>query len=155
MELLPMTRLTEGPEWVYEVKLDGYRAQVIQTASGVRLLSRRGKDLSRQFRAAHAALNGAMPAGSVIDGELAALDPQGRPNFNLIQNVGSKGAPVVFFAFDVLTLAGRGVRMLPLRERQQLLRDVLRTSDLVQLSESFSVPAERMIAMVREHDWRV
>lgn len=57
----------------------------------------------------------------------------------------------MFFAFDILMVAGRDVRMLPLIDRQQLLRDSLRTSDLVQVSESFSIPAEQMIAIVREH----
>lgn len=80
-----------------------------------------------------------------------ALDPQGRPNFGLLQNAGTNGAPVVFFAFDILSLAGRSVRLLPLAQRQQLLRDALHTSELVQLSESFTISAERMIAMVREH----
>lgn len=56
----------------------------------------------------------------------------------------------MFFAFDILALAGRNVRSLPLIERQQLLRDAVRTSDLVQISESFTISAERMLSVVRE-----
>ena len=150
MELLSVTRLPEGPEWSYEVKLDGYRAQAIHGAR-LRLLSRRGKDFTSQFAETYRALASAVPAGSIIDGELVALDAQGRPDFQSIQNSRSSGASVVFFAFDILMLAGRDVRMLPLLDRRQLLRDALRTSDLVQVSESFSIPAAQMIALAREH----
>jgi ATP-dependent DNA ligase len=99
MELLAVTRLPEGPDWSYEVKLDGYRAQAIQGAR-LRLLSRRGKDFSSQFRETYRALATAVPTGSIIDGELVALDNQGVPSFQLIQNSARSGAPVVLFAFD-------------------------------------------------------
>ena len=150
MELLSVTRLPEGPDWSYEVKLDGYRAQAIH-GSRLRLLSRRGKDFSAQFRETYRALVSAVPLGSVIDGELVALDPQGRPSFQLIQNSATSGAPVVFFAFDILALAGRDVGMLSLSQRQQLLRDSVRTSDLFQVSETFRIPAAQMIALAKEH----
>lgn len=150
MELLAVNRLPEGPDWSYEVKLDGYRAQAIHSAR-MRLLSRRGKDFSKQFAMTYRALTSALPAESIVDGELVALDVEGRPSFELIQNSASSGAPVVFFAFDILILAGRDVRSLPLHERQQLLRGSLQTSDLVQLSESFSVPAAQMIALAQEN----
>jgi ATP-dependent DNA ligase len=109
MELLAVTRLPEGPEWTFEVKLNGYRAQVIHGAR-LRLLSRRGKDFSSQFRETHRALASAIPAGSTVDGELVALDAQGRPDCQSIQNSKTSGASVVFFAFDILIVAGREVR---------------------------------------------
>lgn len=150
MECLSSSRLPEGAEWAYEVKLDGYRAQAINNIR-VRLLSRRGKDFSTQFPETYRALASALPPDSAIDGELVALDAQGRPDFNLIQNSATSRAPVVFFAFDILTLAGRDVCTLPLIERQQLLRDALRTSDLVQVCESFRIPAAQMIDLVERH----
>lgn len=104
----------------YEVKLDGYRAQVIQTER-LRLLSRRGTDLSRQFSETCNALRSAFPANTIVDGELVALDSQGHPNFQLLQNRGTSGAPAVFFAFDILVLGGRDVRSLPLSQRRKLL----------------------------------
>ena len=76
MESLAVTRLPEDPDWTYEVKLDGYRAQVIQ-AERLRLLSRRGKDLSGQFSETYPALRSSLPAGTVVDRELVALEPQG------------------------------------------------------------------------------
>src|SRR5215469_404269 len=112
MELLAVTRLPEGPEWVYEVKLDGYRTQAIR-GDRLRLLSRRGKDFSAQFRLTYEELASAIPTNSIIDGELVALDAEGRPSFQALQNSATSKAPVVFFAFDILLLAGRDVRTLP------------------------------------------
>src|ERR1700761_2111327 len=150
MKLLAVTRLPEGSDWCYEVKLDGYRAQAIRGVR-FRLLSRRGNDFSAQFRETARALASAVPAGSVIDGELAAIDDQGRPDFQLIQNSKTSGASVIFFGFDLLMLGGRDVRTFALSQRQLLLRDSLRTSDLVQVSEVFHVPSSRMIALAEEH----
>jgi bifunctional non-homologous end joining protein LigD len=150
MELLAVTRLPEGDDWSYEVKLDGYRAQAVHGAR-FRLLSRRGKDFSSQFQETNRALSSAVPSGTVVDGELVAIDAHGRPQFQLLQNSKTSGASVVFFGFDILMLAGRDVRTLPLSERQRLLRDSLHTSDLVQVSETFQIPVKRMIALVQEH----
>ena len=150
MECLAASRLPEGPEWAYEVKLDGYRAQVI-TGARMRLLSRRGKDFSAQFPETYRALGSAIPPGSIVDGELVALDAQGRPDFNAIQNSRTSEQPVVFFAFDILMVDGQDVRRLPLSERQQLLRDALRTSDFIQVCESFRISASQMITLVKEH----
>ncbi len=62
-----------------------------------------------------------MPDDTVIDGEVVALDPEGRPSFNLLQNYGSAGAPLHFFIFDVLVLNGKDVMDEPLTKRRQLL----------------------------------
>ena len=92
MECLHTDRLPEGPDWIYEVKLDGYRAQALFTVQATCLLSRNGKDLGRRFPGVIAALAPSLPAGSVADGELVALDAAGRPSFSLIQNSASSGA---------------------------------------------------------------
>jgi ATP-dependent DNA ligase len=62
-----------------------------------------------------------LPDETVIDGEVVALDEQGRPSFNLLQNYGSAAAPVVYFAFDVMVLGGRNVMREPLSVRRDLL----------------------------------
>ena len=103
------------------MKLDGYSAQAIH-GTRLRLLSRRGKDFGSQFTETYRALASAIPVESIVDGELVALDAQGGPDFQALQNSKTSGALVVFFVFDLLTFAGRDVRMLPLIERQKLLR---------------------------------
>jgi len=85
MDCAPVTKLLDGPEWVYEIKLDGYRAIAVKTDGGVSLFSRRHKSFNRQYPHLIEAL-AELPEGTVVDGETAALDESGRPNFNLLQN---------------------------------------------------------------------
>lgn len=147
-----MQATPEGPEWTYEVKLDGYRAQAIRDGRTVRLLSRNGKDLGPRFPAVMAALAHALPNRAVVDGEIVTLDPDGKPSFSLIQNPATSGAPIVFYAFDILSLNGENLTLRPLSERRGLLQSrIVVASEVVQLSESFQIPAEQMLALVREH----
>ena len=139
------------PRVDYEVKLDGYRAQAICDGTIVRLLSRNGLSLADRFPTVALALSHALPNGSVVDGELVALGPDGRPSFSLIQNSADSGATFVFFAFDLIRLDDEDLTLKPLSERRDLLRRWLMTNDAVQLSESFQVSAEQMLASVREH----
>ena len=150
MECLLVSNLPEGPEWTYEIKLDGYRAQALNDGEQTRLLSRNGKDLGQRFPALVPELAKAVPHGSIVDGELVALDPSGKPSFSLIQNSAS-GATFVFFAFDLLRLEGADLTHKPLSERRALLRTSLRPTDTVQLSESFNIPAKQMLELVRSH----
>jgi ATP-dependent DNA ligase len=85
MECLPVTNVPEDPQWTYEIKLDGFRLEAVKTKGKVTLLSRRGNDLTKRFNDIAEALHD-LPDETVIDGELVALDEQGRPSFNLQQN---------------------------------------------------------------------
>src|SRR5215469_1849281 len=116
MECLPVGKIPEGDAWVYELKLDGYRAQAIRDGTGVRLLSRKGKDLTRTYPLVSRDLLDAIKVDTALDGELVAFDDEGKPSFNALQNAAS-GTHVVFFAFDVLVSKGRDVKALPFRER--------------------------------------
>jgi bifunctional non-homologous end joining protein LigD len=66
-------------------------------------------------------LLGKLQDETVIDGEVIALDEDGRPSFNILQNYGSSKAPVLYFVFDVMVLAGRDVMREPLEMRRELL----------------------------------
>ena len=151
MECLLVSSLPEGPEWTYEIKLDGYRAQALCDNDQTRLLSRNGKDLGQRFPALLPELAKVVSPGSVLDGELVALDPSGRPSFSLIQNSATSGATFVFFAFDLLRFDGADLTQRPFSERRALLRASLRPTDTVQLSESFNIPAAQMLELVRSH----
>jgi bifunctional non-homologous end joining protein LigD len=98
MLLLRTERLPEGPEWQYELKLDGYRALAIKSGGRVHLRSRNDNDLNTRYPAIVKAL-APMPDDTVLDGEVVALDENGRPSFNLLQNYGSAGAPSAFLHF--------------------------------------------------------
>lgn len=121
----PLRRFPEpfdDPDWLYELKYDGFRALAYVRAGGVELRSRTDH-VYRQF----APLNSAMAeelAGLevVLDGEIACLDEQGRTQFNALMY---RRASPCFVAFDVLWSAGRDLRELPLWKRRQVLRAVV------------------------------
>jgi len=79
------------------------------TAAGVRLLSRRGKYLTKKYPLVSRDLLGAINVGTALDGELVAFDDEGQLSFNALQNAAS-GTHVVFFAFDVLVSEGKDVK---------------------------------------------
>jgi len=120
MLLLRSEKLPEGPEWRLELKLDGYRALAIKSAGKVQLRSRNDNDFNGRYPGIVKAL-AAMPDETVIDGEVVALDAEGKPDFNTLQNFGSAGAPLHYFIFDVLILKGKNVMDEPLVKRLELL----------------------------------
>jgi DNA ligase D-like protein (predicted ligase) len=122
MLLLRKTSLPEGPEWLYEIKLDGYRAIAIKTAGKIQLRSRNDNDFTNRYASISEALT-ALPDETVIDGEVVALDEDGRPSFNLLQNYGSDRAELVYYVFDIMMLAGRDLVRERLDVRRQLLEE--------------------------------
>jgi bifunctional non-homologous end joining protein LigD len=120
MLLLRTEELPDSDEWCYEIKFDGYRALAIKTAGKVHLRSRNNNDFNARYPEIVNALS-PMPNDTVIDGEVVALDTDGKPSFNLLQNYGSAGAPLHFFIFDLLVLKGKNVMAEPLTKRRELL----------------------------------
>ena len=114
----------DGPAWLHEIKLDGYRILCRIEGGAARLLSRNGHDWTKRFLAISEALT-ALPAESaILDGEAVVFDGQGRSSFQALQNALARGsaARVDLVLFDVLFLDGYDVRPAPLLERKQLLR---------------------------------
>jgi DNA ligase D-like protein (predicted ligase) len=122
MLLLRTEKLPDGPEWLYELKYDGYRAIAFKTAGKVFLRSRNDNDFTARYPTISAAL-AKLPNDTVVDGEVVALDEAGHPSFNVLQNHGSSGAPLLFYIFDLLILAGKDVRGETLEKRQALLQE--------------------------------
>jgi len=102
------------------IKLDGYRALALKTRGEVKLRSRNDNDFSLRYPAIAKAL-AALPDETVIDGEIVALDEGGRPSFNILQNYVSSKAPILYYVFDVLILAGRNVMGEALAKRREFL----------------------------------
>jgi DNA ligase D-like protein (predicted ligase) len=114
----------DAARWEYQLKFDGYRAIAFKTGGRVHLRSRNDNDFGARYPTILKAL-GDLPNETVIDGEVVALDADGRPSFNALQNHGSS-SPLIYYVFDVMVLAGRDVKAEPLDTRRALLeRDVL------------------------------
>ena len=120
MLLLRTDSLPDSDRWLYELKLDGYRAIAFKRDGVVHLRSRNDNDFSGRYPAVVKAL-AKMPDNTVIDGEVVAFGPDGRPSFNALQNYGSAAGPVVYYVFDVMVLGGREVMREPLERRRELL----------------------------------
>src|SRR6266480_3835744 len=128
MECLAVSKLPEGPNFVWEVKLDGYRALAVKSGTGVTLFSRRRKSLNRQFPYIVEALAD-LPAGTVVDGEVVAIDESGRPDFNLLQNFRAEASRIQYHVFDLLCWKDRDLTSLPLVERRGLLKSLVVVRD--------------------------
>src|ERR1700724_2231249 len=109
MLFLAVEKLPEGPAWQYEVKLDGYRAIGVRTEAGAELWSRNKKDFSRRFTNVARALE-ALPIETVLDGEIVAVNGDGQPSFNSLQNFRGVAAAILFYAFDAPLIAGADLR---------------------------------------------
>jgi ATP-dependent DNA ligase len=152
MLLQRVQSLPEGLQWSYEVKLDGYRAMAVKSNGKVLLRSRHNKDFNAKYPAIVAALR-TLPDETVVDGEVVALDPSGRPSFNLLQNAGSSRLVLVYYVFDVLILAGRNVMGEPLSKRRDLLRQEIlpNASEPIRESAPLDAPLPDVIKAVKAH----
>ena len=114
-EMLP----DDEQRWEYQLKFDGYRAIAFKTGGILHLRSRNDNDFTRRYPAIVRGL-ATLPDETVIDGELVALDEDGRPSFNALQNSDPR-TPVRYYIFDVMVLAGRDVTRETLDTRRALL----------------------------------
>jgi DNA ligase D-like protein (predicted ligase) len=102
------------------LKFDGYRALAVKSRGKVHLRSRNGNDFCARYPNIAKALT-SLPDETTVDGEVVALDPEGRPSFNALQNYGSAAAPLHFYIFDLLHLGGKSLMDQPLTQRRDLL----------------------------------
>jgi bifunctional non-homologous end joining protein LigD len=127
-----------GDDWVFEVKWDGYRAIADVHGGEATLTSRQGNDLTKRFEPVAKAIERAIKTPDcVLDGEVCALDEDGRATFSAMQQ-GKAGTRYVFVAFDVLEVEGETLIDRPLTERQDRLATLIdRRNRTVQVSEAF------------------
>src|SRR2546425_803749 len=126
MPLLKRAAPFDDPNWIFELKYDGYRSLAIIENGRAQLLSRNGHPFA-SFSALAESISDSLPnVRAVIDGEICSLDRRGRPQFkNLMFH---RGNPPCFFAFDLLTCEGKDLRTERLLDRKQELRRLLARS---------------------------
>lgn len=141
-----VARAPEGPGWLHEIKLDGYRMQAVVQGGRARLLTRNAHDWTARFPETAAAL-GRLP-DCVLDGELVAPDEAGNPDFGVLQAAMEQRSTerLVFYAFDALAIGGEDLRELPLAERKARLGTLLRRPPPgVALVEAFAAAGEAIL----------
>jgi len=123
-------RLVDSPptagDWSYELKFDGIRACAIKDGKKVSLIPRNGNDLRARFPEVADAVKDMPVDECVIDGEVVALDDEGRSSFQLLQGLEMEGrnSPIRFYVFDLMQLNGRNLTGLPLTARKEVLAQV-------------------------------
>lgn len=135
--IVPMTAQSapepfDSPDWVFEIKWDGYRAVADLRDGGVQLYSRNGLDFSQKFKKVLNALK-LQEQEMVLDGEVVVYDDKGKPNFQWLQKVAEIPNPVmVYQVFDLLWLNGHSTEALSLLQRKELLKTALITNEVIQ-----------------------
>jgi ATP-dependent DNA ligase len=117
----------DGPDWLHEIKYDGYRMHARLDRGAVRLLTRTGLDWTHKYPAIAAAVSSLGARQAYLDGELCGVGPDGVTSFSMIQTASDSGnaSALVFFLFDLLYLDGEDVSARPLIERKARLAALL------------------------------
>ncbi len=150
MQCKPVTALPTTEGWSFELKFDGYRCIAVKEGSQVTLFSRQEKVLNARFAGVVAALT-EIAGDWVLDGELVALDEEGRPAFQLLQNNLSNDQPVHLYAFDLLHRDGEDLLGLPIDERRARLSDLLGSAlDPVRLAPLLQGAPDQIVEAVQK-----
>ena len=149
-------KLVEHPpttgDWIYELKFDGIRALAIKDGRAVQLVSRNEKKLNDRFPEIARAAAGFGANECVVDGEVVAMDEEGRSSFQLLQRaeLDGKDAPLAFYVFDILQLNGRSLIGLPLTQRKEvLMRLVPPSGDIIWFSGALGTEAETLLPEIK------
>jgi len=149
MLAIPTAKAFDNPDWLFEIKWDGYRAGAFIEDGRVRLVSRSQNDLTAQFSELGTLPQFVKAERAILDGEIVALDEEGRPSFSLMQQRTGfqpgkrrlprrEGVPVVYYAFDLLYLDGLDLRRVALEQRKQLLQDRILAGGVIQFSDHYA-----------------
>ncbi len=152
--------LDRDTDWAFEMKWDGIRAIAHVDASGVRIVTRNGNDVTEAYHEL-AALGDAVRGEAVLDGEIVALDARGRPSFARLQNRmnltkrpdierAARDYPVRLFVFDVLELNGASTVRMRYDERRRALEEAVRPNAVVQVPPAFEGDLESALRSSRE-----
>jgi bifunctional non-homologous end joining protein LigD len=150
----------DGAEWLFEIKWDGYRAVAFIEDGKLRLVSRNQNELTERFPELKDLPKFIQAKSAILDGEVVALDEQGRASFSLMQQrtgfrpggrrVANKAdVPVLYYAFDLLYLDGYDLRRVPLKERKNKLASLLVTGDSVRYSDHYEKQGKALFEMAR------
>jgi len=134
--------LPVGTKWTYEIKWDGYRALALKDGASVRLISRNQKSLTADYPTVVSAVRSIKEHSVLLDGEIVALDANGRPSFQALQHRSTSRLVIAYVAFDVLMVGNKSLTAEPLSHRRERLYAVLSGSGVMQSEPLPGDPAE-------------
>ncbi len=149
MAALLVDALPSGAEWLYEAKFDGYRALVMKDGAKVRILSRKGNDLTATYPSIRQAAAQLDATSAVLDGEIVAFDEAGRPSFQQLQHRTAKATAIRYFAFDLLHLNGIDLHGKPLTARRSALQELIAGSNM-EFSDELAGTADEVVEAVSQ-----
>ncbi len=141
----------KASQWAFEGKWDGYRLLIEADHGAVRIRSRRGREVTQEYRELHSLADDLADHHVVLDGEAVVLDSSGVPNFHQMQNRG-RGSRVEFWAFDLLYLDGRSLLRARYRDRRKLLEMLASGSNLI-VPELLSGDGKQALEHSGERGW--
>jgi bifunctional non-homologous end joining protein LigD len=159
----PAGKAFDDPDWLFEIKWDGYRAIAFIEDGRVRLVSRNQNDLTAQFPELGSLPQFVKAQRAILDGEIVALDEEGRPSFSLMQQRTGfqpgkrrlprrEGVRVVYYAFDLLYLDGMDLRHVALEQRKQLLQDRVENSEVIHFSDHYAEKGLELFEAARQRE---
>ncbi|HKI26701.1 MAG TPA: non-homologous end-joining DNA ligase [Candidatus Sulfotelmatobacter sp.] len=151
----------DGAEWLFEIKWDGYRAIAFIQDGKVRLVSRNQNDLTPRYPELKDLAQSIKAKNAILDGEVVALDDEGRASFSLMQQrtgfrpggkraAANAGVPVLYYAFDLLYLDGYDWRHVPLEERKRKLQSLVVTGEALRYSDHYAEQGKALFEMARK-----
>ncbi|MBA2381931.1 MAG: DNA ligase D [Chloroflexi bacterium] len=153
------TRPFSDPDWLYEIKWDGYRVEAVIRDGTAKLWTRSLKDAEAYFPGLLSPPTWIDAREAIVDGEVVALDDEGRPDFSLLQErISERRGPgagravpgaLVYEVFDLLYLDGRSLLGVPLEDRKRLLRSVLRETNRVRYASHVVGEGEAFMAAAK------
>jgi bifunctional non-homologous end joining protein LigD len=152
MKAVLVDTLPKGNEWVYELKFDGVRALALARGKNIELISRNEKDFTTKFPEVAEALQELPCKEAILDGEIVALDEEGRSSFQLLQarELPGERPPIFFYVFDMLQLDGKDLTGVPLLKRKAMAKMLLaRAPDAIRFSASIAAESERVLAEMK------
>ncbi len=151
----------DGQDWLFEIKWDGYRAIAFLENGKVKLVSRNQNDLTPRYPELKDMARLVQAKTAILDGEVVALDEDGRASFSLMQQrtgfrpggkraAGKADVPVLYYAFDLLYLDGYDWRRVPLEERKRKLASILVTGDGIRYSDHYEERGKALFEIARQ-----
>jgi bifunctional non-homologous end joining protein LigD len=146
------TAAFDSPDWIFEIKLDGYRAiTIFDGASKPHLWSRNGLPLEQKFPAIAKAVSKLKLRSTVLDGEIVAVDEKGIPRFQLLQRFQKQPtAPTLYYVFDVLWHNGVDLTEKPILERRSVLERVIKPAPGIQLGQYVEAEGKALFVLTKE-----